>query len=299
MNPVRPMLVGVLTIAVAACSGGGGEQSSSTSPLATTIGPTTTVAPTTTTAPPATSPEQIAAPAHARATTEALTRVERALRTDDRDPARLARVGWEQQKAYGTLLAHPEWQPEVLAGLSEDVRAIVQANLDAGNALTAPDLGPPLDSLPDWTILVPKPVDQLLGFYQEAEASTGIPWAYFAAIHFVETKTGRIRGNSTAGAQGPMQFIPSTWAVYGEGDINDDHDAIRAAARYLSAAGGPGDMDKAIFAYNHSDAYVTAIQRYAGVMLADARAFAGYHAWQVYVRTVAGTTYLPEGWRRP
>ena len=293
------MLVGVLTIAVAACSGGGGEQSSSTAPLATTIGPTTTVAPTTTTAPPATSPEQIAAPAHARATTEALTRVERALRTDDRDPARLARAGWEQQKAYGTLLAHPEWHPEVLAGLSEDVRAIVQANLDAGNALTAPDLGPPLDSLPDWTILVPKPVDQLLGFYQEAEASTGIPWAYFAAIHFVETKTGRIRGNSTAGTQGPMQFIPSTWAVYGEGDINDDHDAIRAAARYLSAAGGPGDMDKAIFAYNHSEAYVTAIQRYAGVMLADARAFAGYHAWQVYVRTVAGTTYLPEGWRRP
>ena len=58
-------------------------------------------------------------------------------------------------------------------------------------------------------------------------------------------------------------------------------------------------MDRAIFAYNHSDAYVTAIQRYAGVMLADARAFAGYHAWQVYVRTVAGTTYLPEGWRRP
>ncbi len=293
------MLVGVLTVAVAACSGGGGEQSSSTAPPVTTIGPTTTVAPTTTTAPPATSPEQIAAPGHARATTETLTRVERALRTDDRDPARLARAGWEQQKAYGTLLAHPEWQPEVLAGLSEDVRAIVQANLDAGNALTAPDLGPPLDSLPDWTILVPKPVDQLLGFYQEAEASTGIPWAYFAAIHFVETKTGRIRGNSTAGAQGPMQFIPSTWAVYGEGDINDDHDAIRAAARYLSAAGGPGDMDKAIFAYNHSDAYVTAIQRYAGVMLADARAFAGYHAWQVYVRTVAGTSYLPEGWRRP
>ena len=47
------------------------------------------------------------------------------------------------------------------------------------------------------------------------------------------------------------------------------------------------------------DAYVTAIQRYASVMLADARAFAGYHAWQVYVRTVAGTTYLPEEWHRP
>ena len=145
---------------------------------------------------------------------------------------------------------------------------------------------------------MPKPVDVLLGYYKEAEASTGIPWAYFAAIHFVETKTGRIRGNSTAGAQGPMQFIPSTWAVYGEGDINDDHDAIRAAARYLKAAGGPGNMDKAIFAYNPSDAYVTAIEKYAGVMMADQRAFDGYHAWQVYVSTVDGTTYLPEGWQK-
>jgi hypothetical protein len=245
-----------------------------------------------------TSPEQVKAPADPRAAIAVLTRVERVLRADDRDPVLLAHAGWEQQKAYGTLLAHPEWQSEVLAGLPVDVRTIAQANLDAGNALTAPDLGPPLATLPDWTILVPKPVDELLGYYREAEASTGIPWAYFAAIHFVETKTGRIRGNSSAGAQGPMQFIPSTWAVYGEGDINDDHDAIRAAARYLAAAGGPGNMDKAIFAYNPSDAYVTAIQRYASVMLADPRAFDGYHAWQVYVSTVDGTTYLPEGWHK-
>jgi hypothetical protein len=299
VNAVRTLLVGILTVAAAACSSGTGERTASTSKPTTTPAPTTTAAPTTTTSPPVTSPEHIAAPPHARAAVEVLTRFERALRTDDRDPARLARVGWEQQKAYGALLAHPDWQPKVLAGLSEDVRPIVQANLDAGNALTAPDLGPPLESLPDWTILVPKPVDQLVGFYHEAEANTGVPWPYFAAIHFVETKTGRIRGNSTAGAQGPMQFIPSTWAVYGEGDVNDDHDAIRAAARYLSAAGGPANMDKAIFAYNPSDAYVTAIQRYAGVMLADGRAFAGYHAWQVYVRTVTGTSYLPEGWRRP
>ena len=207
-------------------------------------------------------------------------------------------LGWEQQKAYGTLLAHPEWQSEVLGGLPDDVRTVAQANLDAGNALTAPDLGPPLPSLPDWTILVPKSVDELVGYYKEAEAGTGIPWPYFVAIHFVETKTGRIRGNSTAGAQGPMQFIPSTWAAYGEGDINDDHDAIRAAARYLQAVGGPGDMDKAILAYNPSDAYVTAIHRYAGVIMADPRAFDGYHAWQVYVSTVDGTTYLPEGWHK-
>ncbi len=298
MNAVRTLFVGGLVLAAAGCSSGGGERASSSSSTTTTAASPSTAAPTTTTAPPITSPEQIAAPADPRAAIEVLIRVEHGLRTDDRNATRLARPGWEQQKAYGTLLAHPEWQNEVLGGLPEDVRAIAQANLDAGNALTAPDLGPPLQLLPDWTILVPKPVDELVGYYKEAEASTGIPWPYFAAIHFVETKTGRIRGNSTAGAQGPMQFIPSTWAVYGEGDINDDHDAIRAAARYLKAAGGPANMDKAIFAYNPSNAYVTAIQKYAGVIMADQRAFDGYHAWQVYVTTVDGTTYLPEGWHK-
>jgi hypothetical protein len=276
----------------AGCSSGDGSATRATpSPSS---GPT----PTTTTAAPLQSPEAIPPPADPRQAIAALVRVERGLRTDDRDPARLEPLGWEQQKTYGTLLAHPDWQAVVLAGLPADVRAIAQANLDAGNTLSAPDLGPPLQSLPDWTIRVAKPAAELRAYYDEAAASTGIPWAYFAAIHFVETKMGRIHGNSTAGAQGPMQFISSTWAAYGEGDIYDDHDAIRAAARYLVAAGGPGDMDKALYAYNPSDAYVTAIEKYAGVMLADPRAYDGYRAWQVYVRTVDGTTYLPEGWHR-
>jgi hypothetical protein len=291
------LLAVALVLGAAAC--GGGSDSARSSPRSKgDLHATTTIASTTSTTPPITSPEQIPAPSDARAAADALTRVERGLRTDDRDPTRLAILGWEQQKVYGTVLAHPEWQNEVLGALPDDVREIARANFDAANALTAPDLGPPFPSLPDWTILVPKPVDVLLGYYHEAEAATGIPWAYFAAIHFVETKTGRIRGNSTAGAQGPMQFIPSTWAVYGTGDINDDHDAILAAARYLKAAGGPADMNRALYAYNPSRAYVTAIQEYAGVMLADARAFDGYHAWQVYVVTVDGTTFLPEGWRR-
>jgi hypothetical protein len=266
--------------------------------VTTSRSPAPTVAPTTT-APLATSPEQVASPGSADATVEVLTRVERGLRTDDRDPARLTRLGWEQQKAYGTLLEHPEWQARVLAALPPDVRDIAEANVDAGNALTAPDLGPPLQELPDWTILVPQPVDVLVGYYREAEASTGIPWPYLAAIHFVESKTGRIRGNSTAGAQGPMQFVPSTWAAYGHGDIDDDHDAIQAAARYLAAAGGPTDMVKALYAYNPSNAYVTAIEKYAGLIAADPRALAGYHAWQVYVTTADGTHFLPEGWTRP
>ena len=298
MKRGTPVLVLVLVAACTACTGGGDATRASSTRTSASV-PAWTTSPTTTTAPPVTSPEQITPPADANAAVQVLTRVEHGLRTDDRDPARLARLGWEQQKAYGTLLAHADWQPQVLAQLPDDVRDVARANLDAGNALTAPDLGPPLQSLPDWTILVPKPVDILVGFYREGEAATGIPWYYLAAIHFVETKTGRIRGNSTAGAQGPMQFIPSTWAVYGEGDINDDHDAIQAAARYLAAAGGPSDMGKALYGYNPSDAYVTAIEKYAGVIAADPRALDGYHAWQVYVSTVDGTHYLPEGWSGP
>jgi hypothetical protein len=293
-------LIALALLAAASCSGGDDVAPRSAPPRSESTAPATgSGASTTTAARVVASPEQIPAPSNAQAAREALVRVERGLRDDNREPARIDRLGWEQQKVYGTLLAHPDWQPEVLDALPNDVRVTAQANLDAGNALSAPDLGSPLSELPDWTILVPKPATELRAYYDEAAGWTGIPWAYFAAIHFVETKVGRIRGNSTAGAQGPMQFIPSTWAVYGEGDVYDDRDAIRAAGRYLAAAGGPADMDRALYAYNPSDAYVTAIHKYAGVMLADPRAFDGYRAWQVYVSTVDGTTYLPEGWHKP
>ena len=75
---------------------------------------------------------------------------------------------------------------------------------------------------------------------------------------------GRIRGISTAGARGPMQFLPTTWDLYGEGgDINDPRDAILAAARLLRANGAPGDMGRAVWHYNPSSSYVGAVTRYA------------------------------------
>ena len=150
-------------------------------------------------------------------------------------------------------------------------------------------------SFPQWEIRAPQPPSTLRGFYDEAEAASGIPWAYLAAIHLVETRMGRIHGLSSAGAQGPMQFIPETWASYGEGDIDDDYDAIQAAGRYLASRGGPTDMDRALFSYNNDDRYVAAVKAYASVLLADPRAYAGYHEWQVFYATSDGTFLLPEG----
>jgi hypothetical protein len=184
--------------------------------------------------------------------------------------------------------------PDVLARLPGDVHPIVTANERARRELAA--LGEPQANLPDWQILSPPPAEVLRGYYAEAEAASGIPWAYFASIHLVETNLGRIRGPSTAGAQGPMQFIPATWERYGQGDINDNRDAILAAARLLQANGAPGDMSRALYRYNNSIRYVDAVQAQAELMLADERALLGYYHWQVYYSTTSGTFLLPEGY---
>ena len=113
-----------------------------------------------------------------------------------------------------------------------------------------------------------------------------------AAVNFVESAFGRMRNSSAAGAQGPMQFIPSTWDAYGMGgDVNDPHDAIMGAANYLSASGAPGDLTGALYAYNPSDLYVRAVLAYAGRIRRDRDAFLSYYSWQVFVR-------LPEGGTR-
>jgi membrane-bound lytic murein transglycosylase B len=120
-----------------------------------------------------------------------------------------------------------------------------------------------------------------------------VPWQYLAAIHLVETRMGRIRGTSSAGARGPMQFLPATWRRYGGGgDIHATGDAVLAAARLLRAHGAPADMARALYAYNPSRRYVRAVTAYAEQMRADPRAFLGYYQWQVYY----GDTLLPEGY---
>jgi membrane-bound lytic murein transglycosylase B len=113
-------------------------------------------------------------------------------------------------------------------------------------------------------------VAQLRSYYQQAQNTYGVDWSYLASINFVESSFGRNVGPSSAGAEGPMQFLPSTWANYGQGgSIWDPHDAIMAAARYLVHYGAPGDMQQAIFHYNLDYDYVDAVEFFARAIRAD------------------------------
>src|SRR5712692_2810949 len=221
--------------------------------------------------------------------------IDAALHDANISAAELAYLGHLQQLALGRLADYPEWKDAVLAGLAGTARAAVAGSFEAGKQLRSMSGFVPT-RLPDWKIVAPASITELMGFYKEAEQTFGVPWQYLAAIHLVETRMGRIRGLSSAGAQGPMQFMPATWAMYGRGDINDTHDAILGAARYLVAAGAPGNMPKALFAYNHANAYVNALIAYADVMKADPASYKGYWGWQVYYPTKDGPFLMPVGW---
>lgn len=219
---------------------------------------------------------------------------ERAIRSDDTDDATLANAGRLQQAAYRELAARPQWRQAVLDAVPADLRGVVVAHTDAIGDLLK--LTRPQSKLPAWRIVAPPPPAELLGYYREAEQEFGVEWEYLAAIHLSETRMGRIRGSSPAGARGPMQFMPGTWAAYGRGDIDDPRDAVMAAGRYLRASGAPADMARALFAYNRSEAYVRAITVHAEQMRADPRTYRGYWHWQVYYRTVDGDRLLPVGY---
>jgi transglycosylase-like protein with SLT domain len=203
--------------------------------------------------------------------------------------------GHLQQLVYRKLVDVPELRDPVFALIPADLRYAADFNLAAGAELRS--MHSVLKStLPLWRIVDPAPIDELMGYYKAAEAEFGVHWSYLASIHLIETRMGRIRGLSSAGAQGPMQFIPSTWAVYGEGDINSNKDSIRAAARYLKASGYHTNLDLAIWRYNHSYKYVRAVKHYAEVMQTDPNAYRGYHQWQVYYLTSFGDILLPVGY---
>ena len=117
----------------------------------------------------------------------------------------------------------------------------------------------------------------MLALYQEAATTcSGLPWTILAAIGTIESDNGLSdlpgvhSGANAAGAEGPMQFEPATFAAYDEpippGGAEppspyDPTDAVYAAARLLCADGAAGgaDLSGAVYAYNHSGRYVAEV----------------------------------------
>jgi hypothetical protein len=292
---VRRVVPILAAIIVAGCASSGDDAASTTVTAAATtsaaVSTTTTVPPTTTTVlTVADDPVALAAQ---------VTDAERALRDPATIPEDAEQIGVFQQLAYRRLSSHPEWDAPFMAAVGTDVAPAAANNLAAFRAFQRPPHGPAPENLPAWRIVPPRPATELLGYYHEAEATTGVPWYYVAAINLIETRMGRIDGLSTAGAQGPMQFLPTTWAECCTGDIEDPHDAIVGAAVYLKRSGAPENMDRAILRYNRDTRYLDAVKAYAANMAADERAYLGYHAWEVFYASAAGSFHLPVGYEEP
>lgn len=216
-----------------------------------------------------------------------------------RDPATpepaLVAAARRQQAAYRAIGRNPDWDMIIRPLIPANLTVTYDRNIDARRQLAA--MSPVRDTLPAWRIVPTAPADDLLTLYRETEAATGVGWNYLAAINLIETRFGSIAGLSTAGAQGPMQFMPETWAAYGAGgDVNSPRDAILGAGRYLAASGFASNPDRAIYAYNHANEYVRAVKDYAAILAEDPGSFAGYYRWEVYYYTTAGDVLLPVGY---
>jgi membrane-bound lytic murein transglycosylase B len=296
------LVAGMVTVA-SACGGSAADENASTSTRPrdeTTASPPTTGS-TSTTAAATEAPATTGAPSTPSAPevefAAALVDIERAIADPSTPPDALADTARRQQLAYRAWSGHPEWDSAVFAGLPPDIADTARLHLDARRAFLgmATRLS---DTVPAWEIVEPAPAAELLAYYREAEAQSGVEWEYLAAINLVETGMGRIRGLSTAGAQGPMQFLPSTFETWGQGgDINDPRDSILAAGRFLADKGAPADMDAALYRYNNHDNYVAAVTAYATIIRQTPRAYDALHAWEIQYLSAAGDLWLAVGYR--
>jgi membrane-bound lytic murein transglycosylase B len=191
-----------------------------------------------------------------------------------------------QQRIYRLLTRDSRLATRTLALVPKDLAKISRDLLAAQRELYR--LTPPI-RVHAIKVGLPRPAPELLSYYREAQRRFAVPWNVLAAVNLVETKFGKLRSASAAGAQGPMQFMPATWRRYGlGGSVQDAHDAILGAANYLHASGAPRDLRNALHHYNPSSAYVDAVLRYARRFGADRKMFYALYNWQVFVKTPRG-----------
>ena len=202
-----------------------------------------------------------------------------------------------------------------LFGLAALAAGTANASASEGHAL----FDPSEDAVAD----IPPLLLQL--YAAQSTACPGLPWQVVAGIGKVESDHGRFGGatlqpdgtirpaiigipldgtNGTARipdtddgrydgdliwdrAVGPFQFIPSSWAIFGQDgnrdgirDPNNVYDAVPAAVAHLCPHGRVDNIESAIFAYNRSRAYVDLVlewaARYTGPIASIGPVVAGY-----------------------
>ncbi|MEU8385826.1 transglycosylase SLT domain-containing protein [Streptosporangium sp. NPDC048865] len=206
-------------------------------------------------------------------------------------PEPVVLLALHQQRIYRHLVLNPKVASRTYARLPKALAQQARDNVTAGRGLRS--LVKPISGAAKFRVQPAKPADFLLGHFRYAERKFGVDWEVLAAVMFVETKFGRVRSPSHTGAKGPMQFMPRTWDAYGMGgDIQDTRDSLLAAANYLRASGAPRDYRRALYAYNHSYAYVDAVQLHARQIKQDIRNYYAYYNWQVFVVTTRGDRRL-------
>lgn len=156
--------------------------------------------------------------------------------------------------------------PVLIAGVGAAAGTALYGSGGAVGGVSGPSVSARRDIPPDFLRL----------YVAAASLCPGLGWSILAAVGKVETDHGRsrlpgvTRGENWAGAAGPMQFLAATFSVVttrhppppGGADPPSryhPHDAIYAAAAYLCDSGAPSHLDQALYAYNHSHAYVATV----------------------------------------
>lgn len=238
-------------------------------------------------------------PSDPQAVAELLVSLEEALRSPDTPAESLPALGHQHQVILRVLAVREGQAQDVRRRLPPRWQSVLDHHLGARHAfLSMRRRGPGSATVPAWRIVAPEPAENLLRYYRSAAAATGIDWEVLAAVNLVETGMGRIDGVSVADARGPMQFLPTTWAQpgVGKGNIQDPHDAIHAAARYLVRRGGLKDIRKGLWGYNNSDYYGKAVLHYAALLREDPAAYTALYHWEIHFASNAGDLWLPVGY---